>query len=91
MEYVKETIMDTKHNFHIPLPKDLYIKLNNEAKRCKRAATELARIAIAAWLREVEKINIRNDIAEYAEKYSGSAEDLDSDLENATIDFLTKE
>lgn len=78
------------HNFHVPLSKELYKKLRMEAERSKRPATELARYAIEAWLKERERECIREAIAQYAARQAG-IEDLDSDLETASVEFLLKD
>ena len=44
--------MEEIHNFHVPLPTELYSKLREEAERSKRPATALARQAIEDWLKQ---------------------------------------
>jgi predicted DNA-binding protein len=77
-------------NFHIPLPEDLYQKLHQEAKRCKRPATELARKALEAWIKQRERQAVAEAIAEYAAQQTGKA-DLDKELEAASIELLMEE
>lgn len=67
----------------------MYIKLKIEAKRSQRPATELARTAIEQWLHQQEKEAIHQAITQYAQKYAGTLQDLDPQLEAATIEFLT--
>ncbi len=75
-------------NLHVPLPGTLHERLRAEATRSGRPATTLAREAIEAWIREREREQISDHIAEYAAEVAGSAADLDPALERAGIDHL---
>ena len=81
----------TLHNFHVPLPEDLYSELRTEAKRCGQPATALARDAIQLWLQQRQKAALHEAIAAYAAKHAGSPADLDEELEAASIDHLLDE
>ena len=85
--------MSTKplHNFHIPLPEDLYSSLRAEARRAKRPATQLAREAIAAWIDELRREALHREIAAYALANAGTCSDLDPDLEAAGVELLVDE
>ncbi len=75
-------------NFHLPLPDQTYTQLRAEAERTQVPATNLAREAIDAWLRE-QRRKTRNDaIAAYARQMAGSTLDLDSALESAAVEHL---
>ena len=75
-------------NFHVPLPEDVYLSLKRVAEVSKTPATQLARDAISRWLKEEEKNALSMQISEYAKRNAGSADDLDSDLEKASIEHL---
>jgi predicted DNA-binding protein len=75
-------------NLHVPLPATLHQRLRAEATRSGRPATTLARDAIEAWIREREREQVSDHIAEYAAQMAGSAADLDPVLERAAIDRL---
>ncbi len=77
-------------NFHVPLPADIYSELKKIAESSKTPATQLARDAIALWLKEVKKSSLHSSIAAYARKNAGGPDDLDSNLEAASIENLLK-
>ena len=83
--------MEEIHNFHVPLPAELYSKLREEAERSKKPATALARQAIEDWLKQRRRNALYDAIAEYAAEYAGTNADLDKDLENASVEHLLKE
>ena len=76
----------SQHNFHVPLPDNLYQALRQESERSKRPATVLAREAIQAWLEEREKKLRQEAIKAYAIQVAGSKDDLDEDLEAAALE-----
>jgi hypothetical protein len=78
----------SRRNLHVPLPADLYDRLRAEARRCREPATELAREAIAGWLREREARALGQAIRAYAAEVAGSPADLDEDLEAAALQHL---
>ncbi|HPZ10649.1 MAG TPA: hypothetical protein PL110_21345 [Candidatus Eremiobacteraeota bacterium] len=82
--------MKTKkmHNFHVPLPDDIYTKLRDEALRNNQPATELARYAIKLWLRAREKATLHKALSEFATEYAGTDLDLDENLEALSIEYL---
>jgi len=75
-------------NLHVPLPEALHQRLRAEATRSGRPSTTLAREAIEAWIRQREREQISDHIAEYAVEVAGSAADLDPVLERAGVDQL---
>ena len=77
-----------RHNLHLPLPDDLHEELHSEAKRRGQPATTVARTAIAEWLTQRRKLQVREAIAEYAAGAAGSKLDLDSVLETAAAEQL---
>jgi hypothetical protein len=76
----------TIRNFHLPLPEDLYAELKEEAERRGRPATVVARGALKAWLRQVRRMEISEEIATYAAEHAGTEADLDEALEQAGIE-----
>lgn len=83
------TMETTKtHNFHVPLSDKLNRELRAEAKRTGRPATELAREAIEHLVEDRKREAIHREIATYARAIAGSPEDLDSELEAASIEHL---
>jgi predicted DNA-binding protein len=78
----------TIHNFHIPLPEQLYARLRAAAKRQHRPATQMAKQAVEYWLAEQEKLALHEEIASYAANAAGSLDDFDSQLEAASLEHL---
>jgi len=77
-----------RHNFHVPLPDELYHLLRAEADRMRQPATVVARNAIAWWLRQRQKAALHDSIRAYAEHHAGTDVDLDQDLEQAAVEHL---
>jgi predicted transcriptional regulator len=75
-------------NFHLPLPEPLYQRLQDVATRARRPATAVARYAIESWLRQQRRAAVRESIAAYAAGAAGGREDLDPDLESASLEAL---
>jgi predicted transcriptional regulator len=75
-------------NFHLPLPEPLYQRLQDVAARANRPATAVARYAIESWLRHQRRAAVREAIAAYAAGAAGSWEDLDPNLEAASLEAL---
>jgi hypothetical protein len=75
-------------NLHVPLPQPLYRRLRAEATRVNRPATALAREAIDLWLAEQYRASVHDEIASYARNLAGTSEDLDPDLEAASVEQL---
>lgn len=76
------------HNFHVPLPDELYKKLREEADRCNQTATALVRDAIEIWLRHRGKAALHDAIAAYAARHAGTVADLDEELEGESVEYL---
>lgn len=77
-------------NFHRPLSSELYEKLKEEARRRGRTATSIAREALEDGLCEQRRLELHEEIAQYARAHAGSSADLDEDLERAGIESLTR-
>ena len=75
-------------NLHVPLPEELHTGLRAESKRVQRPATALARQAIESWLQEQRKLTRHAEIAAFAEQHAGTDLDLDSDLEQESLEHL---
>ena len=76
----------TMRNFHLPLPEPVYRRLRNAAEQTSQPATTLARYAIESWLRQRRRTMVREAIAAYAAEVAGSRDDLDEDLEVASLE-----
>jgi hypothetical protein len=72
-----------RRNLHVPLDEALYRRLRSEAVRTGRPATELARNAIEAALRERQRFLLHESIGAYAAEVAGTPADLDPVLERA--------
>jgi len=81
----------TIRNFHLPLPEPVYRRLRNAAEQTSQPATTVARYAIESWLRQRRKTMVREAIAAYAAEVAGSREDLDKDLEAASLEVWRRE
>lgn len=82
--------MTRAKNFHLPLPDETYTRLRHEASRAGRPATAVAREALEYWLAERERQAVHDSIAEYAREVAGTHDDLDPDLEAASLEHLAK-
>jgi len=80
-----------KKNFHLPLDPKLYRELRQEAERSELPATVIAREAIASYLQERRRAALHDELASYVRDVAGTTEDLDEDLERATVEHLTDE
>lgn len=78
----------TTHNFHLPLPREIYSRLREASKRRSLPATVLARTAIDEWLKQQEKEELDRRIEAYARGMAGTECDLDEDLESAAVEHL---
>lgn len=78
----------TMHNFHIPLPEQLYTRLREVAKHQHRPATQMAKQAVEYWLEEQERLALHEEITSYAAHTAGSLEDLDVQLEETGLKHL---
>ena len=75
-------------NFHVPLSETIYSRLRDLAQRQHRPATQLAKQAVEYWLEEQERLAVHEEIAAYAAQNAGSDDDLDEELEAATLEHL---
>jgi len=78
----------TSHNFHVPLPTDVYSRLRSEAERQRKPATQLVKQAVECWLEQQERLMLHEEIARYAAESAGTADDLDESLETAALEHL---
>jgi predicted DNA-binding protein len=78
----------TSHNFHVPLPTDVYSRLRSEAERQRKPATQLVKQAVEYWLDQQEKLILHEEIARYAAESAGTADDLDESFETAALEHL---
>ncbi len=85
-----KTAINTSHNFHLPLPEPVYQRLKSTAKKQHKPATQLVKQALEQWLDEQERLAVHEEIASYAASMAGSADDLDSSLEAASLEHLDK-
>jgi len=74
-------------NFHLPLPEPTYRRLREAADQANQPATVVARYAIEAWLRQQRKAALHEAIAAYAAEVAGSLDDLDPELEAASLEL----
>lgn len=85
---MKKTAM---RNFHVPLPDDLYKKLQEEAVRSRQPMTVLARQAIESWVQQRQKAALHETLAAYAAQCAETPADLDEELEAASVEYLLTE
>lgn len=79
------------HNFHLPLPEDLYQALRKEAKQAKQPLTQFTRQILKAWFEQKRQFRIEEKIADYAVKFGETEYDLDPTLEEASIEHLLEQ
>ncbi len=78
-------------NLHVPLPGTLYEQLKGASLAADRPSTVLAREAIEEWLSRRARETRRREIALYAAAVAGTRDDLDPDLEAASLEHLNRE
>ena len=78
-------------NFHVPLPEALYDELRSAAREADQPATRFAQELMRAGLEQWRRTRRRHQIAAYARQVAGTSEDLDPELERASIESLTDE
>jgi predicted DNA-binding protein len=78
----------TAHNFHVPLPAGIYSRLRSEAERQHKPATQLVKQVLEQWLEEQEQLALHEEIARYATEAAGTGDDLDEQLEDASLEHL---
>ena len=74
--------------FHLPMSDEMHEALRAEAAAARRPATEILRDALTTWLDLQRRRRLADDIEAYAEAQSGTALDLDRDLEAAGVEHL---
>lgn len=75
-------------NLHIPISESVHAVLMAHAKATGESATSLARGAIEHLAKEIEREQIRAEIAAFAAEYAGTEWDLDPELEAAGLECL---
>jgi predicted DNA-binding protein len=78
----------TVHNFHVPLPSDVYSRLRSEAERQHKPATQLVKQAVEYWLEEQEKLALHEEIARFAAETAGTCDDLDEQMEAVAVEGM---
>ena len=78
----------TLHNFHLPLPTPVYLRLKQAAAKRQLPATQIAKQALESWLDEQERLTVHEELAAYAADVAGSADDLDEPLAAAALEHL---
>lgn len=76
------------HNFHLPLPSELFQALKSEAAAQGISATTIAREALTAWLKEQKRQRVAEELRAYALEVAGTTDDLDPDWEQASLENL---
>jgi hypothetical protein len=79
------------YNFHLPLPQELHEMLRAEAEASGEPATNVARTALADWLKSRKRERRHAEIAAFAKEHAGTDLDLDRDLEEAGIEVVEAE
>lgn len=78
-------------NLHVPLPGTLYERLKGASLAADRPSTVLAREAIEEWLVRQERERVRRELSAYVKAVAGTRDDLDPDLEAASVEHLLDE
>ncbi len=79
---------NTKQNFHLPLSPELYSQLREHAETRGQPATELAREALVAYLRQLKLQKIQEELEEYINAVAGTRDDFDPDVAAAGADVI---
>ena len=78
----------SRRSILVPLPDDLYRALQAEAASSKKPASAVAREAIAHWLEMRRHARIDEAVLAYASAVAGTTDDLDPELEAASLEKL---
>ena len=70
----------------LKLPTSVLDALEHRSERTGSSATDLARLAIEAWLEAQRRSDVAEELRDYAERMAGTEADLDPDLEAAGIE-----
>ena len=76
--------------FNLPLPEEVHRALFAESRLAGVPATRLARSVLEHWIEQRRREHRRDEIRQFATEYAGSALDLDSDLEVAATEELSR-
>lgn len=82
--------MATTKSMHIPFSTQIYEKLSEISKEQNTTATELVRNAVIQFLKEEEKKKVSKSIEEFALEFGGTKLDLDTELEESSLETLRK-
>ena len=74
--------------FHLPLSDEMYDALRDEAAAEHRPATEVVRDALSRGIQAQRRQRLADEIRLFAEAEAGTALDLDTELEAASIASL---
>lgn len=74
------------YNFHVPLPRELYQRLRQEAEQAQRPATAIVKEAVHQWLKKKEQEALHEAMSDYVARMAGTPADLDEDFESAAIE-----
>lgn len=80
-----------QHNFHVPMPAQMYRDLRIEAERRGVPATALVRQVLEEWLEAHRRLVVAEAIAAYAADVAATGADLDAELEAAAVEALGSE
>jgi hypothetical protein len=81
-------IVSARRNFHLPLTEALHAELRALAEQTGQPATKLATEFVRQGLAELARVRRRERIGAYAAAVAGTQDDLDEELEDASIDAL---
>lgn len=74
----------------LPLPEEMHRALFAESRRAGIPATRLARSVLEGWIEQQRRDRRRDQVRQFATQYAGSDLDLDSDLEGAAAEELSR-
>lgn len=75
---------------NLPLPEEMHKALFAESRLAGVPATRLARSVLEEWLEQRKRERRREEVRQFAVKHAGSDLDLDSDLEAAATEELSR-
>lgn len=80
-----------QHNFHVPMPAQMYRDLRAAAERRGVPATTLVRQVLEEWLKAHRRLVVAEAIAAYAADVAGTTADLDPEVETAAVEAMPPE
>ena len=85
----KTTNLDAEHKIHVPLPRELYLWLKQEAERSKQPATVIAREALEQLQKARKKAEREEALRLFIAENAGTEWDYDPVIGEAGLETIS--